>query len=207
MRSYDARGWALQQGHGRTTMGPTAARPLVTPVQRTIAKQVHRLFHEKGFSGTSIRDIASAAGVDPSIVMRHFHSKVELFARVVGFDAHFKPRLDGPLETMDERLIEYLLAPEHAEMRRTFTALLRAADHDALRQELVDVTGRLTVEQLGARLEGADATTRAWLVSAQLMGLVQAWDAIRHESVTEEGRRRLVRLYGAAVQQLITPSG
>ncbi|MEU6350696.1 TetR family transcriptional regulator [Streptomyces sp. NPDC047072] len=181
-------------------------RALATPVQRAIAEHAHRLFHEKGFSGASIRDIASAAGVDPSIVMRHFHSKVELFARVIGFDAHFTPRLDGPLDTMGRRLIEYLLDPEHEEMRRTFTVLLRAADHDALRQELVDVMRRLMVEQLGPRLEGPDATTRAWLVTAQMMGLVQAWDAIEQESVTEKGRQRLVRLYGAAVQQLITPA-
>ncbi|MEV6481785.1 TetR family transcriptional regulator [Streptomyces sp. NPDC051576] len=95
------------------------AHTTATPTQRAIAEQAHRLFHERGFSGTSIRDIASAAAVDPSIVMRHFHSKTELFARVIGFDAYFTPRLDGPLETLGERLVEYLLAPEHAEMRRT----------------------------------------------------------------------------------------
>ncbi|MCI3276871.1 TetR family transcriptional regulator [Streptomyces cylindrosporus] len=182
-----------------------AAREAATPTQRAIAEQAHRLFHERGYSGTSIRDIASAAAVDPSIVMRHFHSKAELFARVIGFDAHFTPRLDGPLETLGERLVEYLLAPEHAEMRRTFTVLLRAVDHEAIRLELGQAMSRLMVEELGARLEGADAMTRAWLVSAQLMGLVQAWDAIEHESSTGDGRTRLVRLYGPAIQQLITP--
>lgn len=181
-------------------------RAPATPTQRAIAEQAQRLFHEHGFSGASIRDIASAAGVDPSIVIRHFHSKAELFARVIGFDTYFRPQLDGPLDTMGERLVAYLLAPEHAEMRRTFTVLLRAADHAVLRQELVAAMSRLMVEELGARLEGADAMTRAWLVSAQLMGLVQAWDAIEPESSTGDGRSRLVRLYGAAVQQLITPS-
>src|SRR5262249_2239369 len=146
------------------------------------------------------------AAVDPSIVMRHFRSKVQLFARVIGFDAYFTPQLDGPLDTMGERLIEYLLVPEHAEMRRTFTVLLRATDHDALRQELGAAMGRLRVEGRGARLEGPDTMTRAWLVSAQLMGLVQALDAVEQESLlTDDARERLVRLYGAAVQQLITP--
>ncbi|MEV6481786.1 hypothetical protein [Streptomyces sp. NPDC051576] len=47
--------------------------------------------------------------------------------------------------------------------------------------------------------------TRAWLVSAQLMGLVQTLDAVERESSIGDRRNRLVRLYGPAIQQLITP--
>jgi len=186
---------------------PSAGAASATPVQRAIAEHAQALFHERGFAGTSIRDVATAAGVDPAIVMRHFHSKVELFARVIGFDAHFRPQLDGPVEDLGERLVGYLLAPDHTRMRQTFTVLLRATDHQGVREELARTMSVLLVERLGDRLDGPDAGARAWLVSAQLMGLVQTWDLIAGTPAARTSRSRLVRLYGAAVQQLITPAG
>jgi len=43
-----------------------------------------RLFSRRGFHGTSLRDITSAAGVDLSLVNYHFGSKKQLFTAVVG---------------------------------------------------------------------------------------------------------------------------
>lgn len=41
-----------------------------------------RLFAEKGFEATSMRDIASAAGVSKALLYHHFNSKDDLFARI-----------------------------------------------------------------------------------------------------------------------------
>jgi AcrR family transcriptional regulator len=176
-----------------------------TSTQRSIAQHAHDLFREHGYTATSIRDIASAAHVDPSIVMRHFHSKAELFMRALGFDTHFAPEVDGPLGAIGEALIEYLTAPEHADMRRAFVVMVRASDHAEIRDDLTEIMRRLLVQRLTPRLEGPDPEMRAWLVSAQLIGFIQNWDAVAGGVVTEDARRRLIRYYGAAVQQLVTP--
>lgn len=170
-----------------------------------ILESAHELFQQRGYTATSIRDVAADAHVDPSIVMRHFHSKAELLARALGFDTAFAPDVDGPVESVGEDLIDYLTAPEQAEMRRRFTVLVRASDHDEIRQDLTAVMRRLLVERLTPRLRGADAEMRAWLVSAQLIGFIQNWDAVVGDVITPDARRRLIRYYGAAVQQLVTP--
>jgi len=177
-----------------------------TPTRQAIARAARALFEQKGYERVSIREIGTAAGVDPALVMRHYGSKEELFVRVIGFDEHFAPRLDGPLETIGQRLAAYLLDPRHAQMRRTLTALLYASDHDVVRTDLHGIMQRLLVDTLSARLEGEDRTTRAWLVSAQLLGLTHSWDAIDGGRVTAAERTRVAELYGAAIQQLITPA-
>jgi AcrR family transcriptional regulator len=170
-----------------------------------IADAARELFEAKGYGAVSIREIAAAAGVDPALVMRHYRSKDELFVRVIGFDEHFSPRLDGPLDTMGASLVGYLLDPAGEQMRRTFTAFVRASDHEVVRVDLQGSMSRLLVERLSERMSGEDPQLRAWLVSAQLVGLIHSWDAVGGDSATPEDRARVARLYGAALQQLITP--
>lgn len=176
-----------------------------TPTQRAIALAARELFEAKGYGAASIREIAKAAGVDPALVIRHFGSKDELFARVIGFDEHFAPHLDGPLGTVGERLTAYLLDASHTQLRASFSAIVRAADHERVRVEFQDSLRRLLVEKLSARMSGDDTLLRAWLVSAQLVGLIHSWDAVGGESATPEARAQVARLYGAAIQKLITP--
>ena len=44
-------------------------------------------FGSHGFERTTIRSVASAAGVDPALVMHYFGSKAELFAAASQFEA------------------------------------------------------------------------------------------------------------------------
>ncbi|WP_243062778.1 TetR/AcrR family transcriptional regulator [Humibacter sp. RRB41] len=191
----------------RTTAESPAAHTAETPTQTAIAQSARELFLVNGYAATSIRDVAAAAKVDPALVMRHFHSKDELFVRVIGFDEHFAPQLDDPVETIGRRLADYLIAPKHAELRRTLTILVRATDHEAVRVDLEGTMRRLLVDKLKNRLTGPDAAVRAWLVSAQLLGLMQSWDMVGGDNASASERRRVAALYGAAIQSLITPVG
>src|SRR5262245_66223991 len=42
-----------------------------------------RLFSQKGFRGTTTKEIALAAGVNESIIFRHFTTKSELYAAII----------------------------------------------------------------------------------------------------------------------------
>ena len=46
-------------------------------------------FGTAGFQAATIRAIAADAGIDPSMVMRYFGSKDQLFAAVAEFDLRF----------------------------------------------------------------------------------------------------------------------
>jgi len=61
-----------------------------------ILKAAMELFAEKGFRGTTTRDLAAQAGVNESIIFRYFINKTELYRAILeekvqqGHDEHYK---------------------------------------------------------------------------------------------------------------------
>lgn len=54
-----------------------------TDINQTIREAALRLFAEFGFSGTSVRDIASAVGISPGHLTYHFPKKSDLFQAAI----------------------------------------------------------------------------------------------------------------------------
>ena len=52
-------------------------------VRQQILKTAIRLFAQRGFRGTTTREIALAAGVNEVTIFRHFSSKQELYAAIL----------------------------------------------------------------------------------------------------------------------------
>ncbi|MCH8883486.1 MAG: TetR/AcrR family transcriptional regulator [SAR324 cluster bacterium] len=79
----------------------------------SILKAAMMLFAEKGFAGTTTRQIAQQAGVNEVTLFRHFRSKTELFNRILEEIQRIYPpllALDQVGETSPEDvLIEYCL--------------------------------------------------------------------------------------------------
>src|ERR671933_1039454 len=74
----------------------TAARPSPPPAQAggrmagderrlQIARVAMRLFSERGFRGTTTKEIAQAAGVSEAIIFRHFATKEELYTAIIDY--------------------------------------------------------------------------------------------------------------------------
>jgi AcrR family transcriptional regulator len=169
-----------------------------------IARHAQQLFDQHGYAGTSVRAIAAAAGIDPALVIRYFGSKEDLFLHVTGVSEQIVPELLGePRDTLGERLVAAVLAPERAGIRRTFVAMIRASDYDRVRARLRETTGRVFVDRLTQLLEGPDAPLRAQLIAAQLVGIVHNWASMGPDDTSEADRARITELYGSAVQRLV----
>jgi len=74
----------------------------------TIIDAAHKVFLQKGFSGTSMRDIADAAGIALGGLYNYFDSKEKIFGAVL--DAHHPYRLILPaLEQTQGNTVEELV--------------------------------------------------------------------------------------------------
>ncbi|WBU37075.1 TetR/AcrR family transcriptional regulator [Homoserinibacter sp. YIM 151385] len=162
------------------------------------------LFVERGYAATPLRDIAARAGVDASLIIRHFGSKEELFLRTVEERMPEAAPLDGPLESVGEDFIRFVLSSD-AHVRGVFLALLRASDADGIGSRLRAVHDRFFVEPLRARLEGPDADLRARLAASLVGGLLYSFWAVRDEALAAADPELIVVRYGALLQRLITP--
>ena len=114
----------------------TTAPAAGTSTREAIAASARDMFDERGYAATSVRAIAAAARVDPALVIRHFGSKERLFVEVVGLARGAGPELDGPPETLGVRLVAYAVDPERESERRAYATMVRASDHDAVRDSL-----------------------------------------------------------------------
>lgn len=173
------------------------------PTKDLIAASAKVLFEEHGYVGTSVRAIAADAGIDPSLVIRHFGSKESLFLKVLGLDSYVRPPIDGPISGLGERLAAYVLAPEQREFRSHFAAMMRASDREAIRLGLRDTVRRVFLDDLADVLPGQDQMARALVIGALLGGLMQSAESLTVEALADVGRDHLVRMCGTAIQAVV----
>lgn len=175
-----------------------------TPTKEAIRAAAARLFPVDGYAGTSVRDIAAEAGVDPALVIRHFGSKEKLFVETMQLDLDAQVLLTAPIETLGERFIEFVLTPDD-QVRGVFLALLRASDSDGVGPHLREAHDAAFVAPLRSRLEGPDAELRARLAAALVGGLLYSLWVVGDEGLLAADHTELVRRYGALLQALLTP--
>lgn len=78
-------------------------------LHETILHSASHLFHERGFAGASIRDIAQAAGISSSTMYHHFTNKQDLLFEVISrfmrdFNAATVPVLSDETRDVSQRL-------------------------------------------------------------------------------------------------------
>jgi len=180
----------------------------VSRTRDAIAAEARRQFMAQGYAATSVRAVATAVGVDPALVIRHFGSKEQLFLETVEVDGPFAAALAGPLEGLGERLVALVLDERLAGVLRTpYRAMIRASDSAAVRERLVAAMEATLAGPLAERLSGPDGLLRAHLVAAQIGGLLEALVILEDPAVTDADPAVIVRHYGAAVSTLLTPGG
>lgn len=97
----------------------------------SILKTALRLFAERGFGGTSVRDIAATAGVQPATLYAHFPSKDHVLAEIVriGHEEHFRRLRAALLESRPEPKEQIAaLVRAHVEMHAGFPTLAVVAN-------------------------------------------------------------------------------
>ncbi|MEH0450135.1 TetR family transcriptional regulator [Streptomyces sp. B21-102] len=170
-----------------------------------ILDSARELFAEKGFERTTIRAVATAASVDPALVMQYFGSKRELFSQAV-------QALPAPLTATDvDELVDQLLAslglklgglPEGTlAMMRSMLTDQAAADH--VRAAL----GR-QIDSVGAALSAAeDPELRAALVVTALLGVAIGHQLLGLAALREAPADHIAALLRPAIKALAGPPG
>jgi AcrR family transcriptional regulator len=128
-----------------------------------ILEAAREIFASRGYEGTTIRAIASAAGVDPSLVMQHYGSKAALFGSAVKLPVDDdRVAEDHLLDVLGVRFGE--LPSETRALVRSMLTVPEAADS---MKEYLDER----VDNLARSLGGNDARLRALMIVSGILGL------------------------------------
>lgn len=176
--------------------------------ERIIAAAVDE-FGESGYDASTIRSIATRAGVDSALVHHYFGTKADLFAEAVGIP--LRPDIDvpgivaGPRDEVGQRLVRYILdAFEQPEIRRRGVMLIRTAIGSRLTTPLL--AGFLSRELIGKianTLGVPDAELRATLVASQVAGLLVTRYVLKLAPIAAASVDELTARVGPTVQRYL----
>jgi AcrR family transcriptional regulator len=178
--------------------------------REAIRKAARRQFAELGYEGTTIRGIASEAGVDPALVMHFFGSKERLL--LAGVEWPFDPDevvptlLAGKRSEVGERLARLFVTTWDDEAgRNPIVALLQTA----LSQESAQRLFRdfLTKRFFGPLTEGLGVDhpeLRGSLASSQLLGLGINRYVVRFEPLASMDSEAVIALLAPVLQRHLT---
>lgn len=196
--------------------GRTGRRPGAPGTRVEILSAATELFGRDGYSATSMRAVARAAGVDAALVVHYFDSKPGLLRAVL--ERHLDPDdedvaelLAGPPQTVGEGLVRCLVERWDGEDPEAITTLMTCSLRDPVAGELLQeaVKQRITGPVAGALARdgsGAQTDLRADLAAAQIIGLAIARQSLRLPSLVERDAGALAAVFGPILQQTLTGS-
>ena len=187
-------------------MAEPSARPTRAEQRRQSEERIlaaaREIFAELGYDRTTIRAVASAAGVDAGLVMHYFGTKDLLFARAAEVPAD-----ELPAGTPDE-LAEALLTSLGRRLTGEPTAslaVLRSTLTNADAADLYRAAGESQLNQLTEAIPTPDADLRASLLSAIVHGVIAERYLLRLTHLADASPEEIIDLLRPCFQSLATP--
>ena len=165
-------------------------------------------FAARGFSGASLRSIASEAGVDASLISHYFGDKSQLLLATMELPVNPIEKIagvvaDGP-DGMAERLLRTFLTAWEPH-RDVFSTLVRTTlgggDTEA---PLLQLARNVLITSLMEVLEGDDRELRATLIAGQLIGMATLRFVVRLDPLADAPIEDIVATYAPPMQMLIS---
>lgn len=194
-------------------MSPVGRRPGSPDTRGQVLEAARRRFARDGYSGATIRAIATDAGVDPALVHHYFGTKAALFREAAAFpvdvDALVATMARTPADERARTLAQLFLEVwEDERTRPQLLSIVRSAmTHEDAAALLRTFVGHELLEPLARHLALEDAHVRVPLAAAQLIGVAMLRHVVQLEPVasmpTDELVDRLapaldVHLFGAS---------
>ncbi|GIJ27776.1 TetR family transcriptional regulator [Micromonospora qiuiae] len=168
-----------------------------------ILRAARERFAADGYDRATIRAIAADARIDPSMVIRYYGSKEELFATAAEFDLRLPDLSDVPPDRLGAALVSYFFT--RWEEDSTLPALLRTASTNPSAAERVREIFANQLSTAVARLvaDPAEAPRRAALVASQLLGVALTRYVLRLPPMVDIPTADLITWLSPTVQRYL----
>ncbi|MCT9871136.1 TetR/AcrR family transcriptional regulator [Paenarthrobacter aurescens] len=179
--------------------------------REAILASARKLFAEHGFEGTSLRQVAREASVDPAMVHHFFRGKDELFAASVELPADPAEVLAG-VENTDpgaraEVIVHAVLRLWEGPAQNGLVAFVRGTLGSRAKTALLrEMVNRTILSRVMAGVPGpaGQVRLRGNLVASQVMGLMLTRYVIRLEPLASATQDDVVRLVAPNIQRYLT---
>ncbi|MDI2036998.1 TetR/AcrR family transcriptional regulator [Paenarthrobacter nitroguajacolicus] len=179
--------------------------------REAILAAARALFAEQGFDGTSLRQVAREASVDPGMVHHFFKGKDELFAASVALPADPAAVL-ADVENVDpavraEAIVRAVLELWEGPAQHALVAFARGTIGSKAKTALMrEMVNRAVLPRITPGLPGSaeEVRLRGSLVATQVVGLMLGRYVIRLQPLASAPRDDVVRLVAPTIQRYLT---
>jgi len=170
-----------------------------------ILDAARRLFAERGYDATTVRDVAAGAGVDAALVIRYFGNKEALFAQAAEFRLDLPDLRSVPPAKVGEVLVRHFLGIwEGPNANGGLAILLRSATSNELSaQKMRDIFGAQVLPALSRAGGRQGAARRAGLVATQMIGLAMCRYVLKLPAIAAMPAEEVVRIVAPTVQRYL----
>jgi AcrR family transcriptional regulator len=182
----------------------TAPRPGSRADQRRrtearILDAAAQVFAASGYERTTVRAVASAAGVDAGLVMHYFGSKQELFQRVL--DAAPAPEVSGGPGQATEQILAGLASRLASEPVASLTMLRSMLTNPEAANAAADAITRFEA-QIAQAIPADNARLRAAVISAITLGITLSRHLIKSDELASADPAQVIEILRPCVLSL-----
>jgi AcrR family transcriptional regulator len=188
---------------------PRGRRPGTPDTRAAILTAARTSFAEKGFAGTTIRGIASAAAVDAALVHHYFGTKDDLF--VAALELPVDPRTaiapalaDGPDGAAERVLRVFVAVWDDPGNTPVFVALARTLLDPSASHLMRDGFLPVVLQPVGRTLGLDEPELRMSLVASQMLGIILSRYVLELEPIASMPAETLVATYAPTIQRYLT---
>ena len=177
------------------------------PARQAILAAARRRFTHDGYERTTVRSVASEAGVDPSMVMRYYQNKEGLFSAAIDIDLHLPDPTGVPLDQLAALLARHFVSRWEGDLAdEAIMVLLRSAiTNPVAADRMRTVFGRQVVALVRTVThDDPDADVRAGMISTQLLGIALTRYVLRLPPVAALDAETLIAVVTPVLQQFLT---
>lgn len=191
---------------------PRGRRPGTSDTRQTILETARAHFAQDGYTGTTLRKIASEAGVDTALIMQYFGSKEDLFAAVMSIPPNVLSRISdafaGPEHSLGERVARTILEvwEDDPQDFEPLLAMLRGAiSNEQANAYLSEFIQTRLAKSGDSDTRDHDATFRIGLASSMLLGVVMSRRIVQVPTLAEKDRESVIAAIAPALQDVLRP--
>lgn len=194
-------------------MSPAAPRrgrrPGAPDTRAAILAAASERFAAQGYAGTSVRSIATAAGVDAALVHHYFGTKDDLFVAALQLPVDPRERLaaviaHGPEGAGEQMLRVFLSVWDDPELQLPLIGLARSILEPSGQRLLRDGFLPAVLLPVGVALGIDRPDVRMPLVASQVIGLIVTRYLLAVEPLASMPAEDLVAVYGPTIQRYLT---
>ena len=158
-------------------------------------------FARAGFERATIRAIAADANIDPSMVMRYFGSKDQLFAAAADFDLELPDLTAIGRDQLGAALVDHFM--NRWERDEVLIVLLRASATNAEAAQRMRVMFASQLLPMIAKINPDEPERRAALIATQTLGLALCRYVLQLPTIVTMPHDEAVAWLGPTVQRYL----